>query len=383
MFRIVKQNHKATKARTLRIWLRSVKYIKWEESTHKKVARYILSKLLHAVFYNWKQLVHNRTLARKVIKKACSRNLEEVVMYRLQKGYDKFHIYREWCLAREQACKTIGFFVYRQAMNKVASALSKWVRKTHTIAIHMSLGYRISRFENTFKRRVMIRSFRSWKHVSFNVFQARNLLLGRIRERKYRSNIAVALFLWQRNGAASVIGSKAIESVGRVLRTTVLRLTRKGFFKWTMIYRRDRALENKLKNRSTLHRLRTLNACWEEWYNEVETGRGQYRLALHAANKLTYEFRKRTLLKWRKNVVENKIERTKLKRAAAKILHRQILNCWDIWMEYVDERQYARKLANRVFKRLINGQIIGAWNKWYHDLYLAGRRSERKRADAM
>ena len=193
--------------------------------------------------------------------------------------------------------------------------------------------------------------------MSLNILQTRRLLLGRIRQRQYHKNVAYALFLWQRNGARAIIGTKAVESVGRVLRQTVLRLRRKSFAKWAMVYRRDRALENKLRHRRLLKRLRVLDVCWEEWYQEMEMGRGQLRLARHAAKKLTYEFRKRTFLKWRTNAIEKKKERVLLKRVAAKMLHKQIISCWNIWCEYVDEREYARRLAGRVFRRLVDGQV--------------------------
>jgi hypothetical protein len=154
MFRIVKQNHKASKAKCLRVWVRAVAFVQWEESAHRRVAMYLLSKRLRGVWSRWCHLVHKRKLTRNVIQLAVHRNEDEVTYVRLQKGYSAFTLLNDWCLRREQATKTIASFAYRQGMNLVSSALFKWSRRTRAIHIEMSLGYRMDRFAKTFRRRV-------------------------------------------------------------------------------------------------------------------------------------------------------------------------------------------------------------------------------------
>ena len=365
MFRIIIQNHKASKSKAMRVWQNKTRYIVWEEQAHRRVATYLCSKRVQRVWLHWRDLLRRRALARNAIERACENNAEHVTQVRLAQGFQCFYANYHFLAEKDSAAQVLGYFIYRQAMLKCSVALSKWTRHTHAIALQMSLGYRVDRFAVTYTRKAKLRTFREWKYVALEILKTRRFMLGRIGERQRKQQLAVALTLWQRKGARNVIGAKAIEAVDRVLRQTILRLRRKGFSKFAMVTRRSKAIAQRLHNRSELKRFHVLNVCWEQWCVDVIGNRENVRIAMKAANKLTYEFRKRCLLRWHAAAKELKQTKVLLKRAAAKMLHRQIHSCFEIWAEYTEERQHARKLAGRVFRRLVDGQMVGAWNKWY------------------
>ena len=199
--------------------------------------------------------------------------------------------------------------------------------------------------------------FRAWVCVAQGVLLARRKLIARIFERKRRACLVHYIAQWQRNGARSVIGTMAIRATQRVIRQTRWRLHRCGFVKWSMVMRRDRALENRLRTRKRLRDLQTLNTCWAALENERSQGREQDRLARRAARKMTLGLRKRTFKEWRSEVIRRVHERVLLRRAAGKMRNRQIQMSFHTWLDFVEARQHARTLAKRVFRRLLAAKV--------------------------
>ena len=364
MYRIIIQNHKASKSKALRVWQKNMKFIIWEEQAHRRVAVYLCQKKVRTSWVHWRHLLHRRSIARLAIQKACYKNEHQVTQVRLDRGFSAFYNNCQFIVGRENAARTLGMFINRQAMNQCATALSNWVRRTHAMGMQVSLACRVDRFAQTFTRRAKLKIFREWQHVSQDIFKAIRVLLGRIGERHRKQQLRIAVTIWQRKGARNVIGAKATEALDRCIRQTILRLRRKGFNKFVMITRRARAIEHRLLGRSELKRLRTLDACWAVWCVKVVDGRAQNRLASQAANKLTLKFRKRYLQRWRTTAKESKQTRVLLTRAAAKLLNRQMHFCFELWIEHTEARQDARRLAARVFRRLVDSRLAGAWNKW-------------------
>ena len=383
MFRILIQNHKATRGRALRIWTRAIICLRKEEETRRRVATYLCGRSVMGAFLSWRLFLSRRKRARHLVTAVCLRNDGEAARYELIVGFQSFANNEAWCRGREEAAKRLGAFAYRGALAKMSSGLSLWYRATRATASQSSRACRLRRFDVRIKRERVKKVFFSWRIVAIDVLSKRRSLLGRILTRQRLTELGIASRRWQRNGARSVIGAKAVETVGRVLRQTATRIRRQGLNKWKMVTRRGRALSSRLLHREERRRGRVLASCWSIWCGEVDENSEQLRRAILAANKLTAGFRKRCLQKWRLAAVECIKERVILKRAAAKLLFRQVSSCFQIWSEYCLERQHARRLAGRVFRRLVDGQTLSCWNKWYHDVYLEGRRVDRVRADAM
>lgn len=369
MYRIIIQNHKASKGKAMRIWQNSVRFIIWEEKVHLMTALYVCKTRIKNVWCHWIDLIKRRKRARKYIQRAKENNENQITVVRLRRGFSSFYTNCHFINGRRYAARTLSVFIYRQAMNQCATALAKWIRHTHAMNVQISLMTRVDRYSKNSTRAQMIKSFRLWNHVSFKILKVRRLILARICEKQRKTQLCTALTAWQRNGARNVIGSKAVEAMDRCIRQTILRLRRKAFAKFVMITRRSRAIEHRLFCRSELKRLRALDTCWGVWCDEVMSGREQTRLAIKAAKKSTYDSGKKCLQEWRKVARESKITRVLLKRAAAKMLNRLLHYCMEVWLDYTEERQNARKLAGRVFRRLVDGQLSGAWNKWYVPFY--------------
>ena len=357
MSRVMAQNHRATQINSLRRWRHLCQQRRLAERNHKKAAWLVHARAVTTAWNQWTRMMARRKRARRTVATIVRRFAGDDRQWCLDCGWNAFARNASWTSGRERAAKIIAAFTARQALGKQQLALTAWSRRTRTVAFRLRARHGTERLRARLLRKQTSKYFTAWFHVTRGVLLSRRKLLGRILERKRRVSLHLGVARWQRNGARNIIIGMAVRATQRVLRQTKWRLTRTGFAKWTMVMRRDRALENRLNTRTRLRNLRVLNICWEAFDVERSQGKEQDRLARRAAKKMTAELRKRVFSEWRAESIRCVRERVLLRRAAGKLRNRQIQMCFHTWLEFMDERKQARALAKRVFRRLLATKV--------------------------